>query len=145
GLPPELTAAWGEANRRALAGETVTGELEYNLGGARRYFYAILAPIRDQGRPNGVLGVSVDISDRKRAELALREGEVRQRLALDMAELGTWEMDVGSRRAVLSERARACWGLAADEPADRELLFARCHPEDRAALSAAIARAEDPA
>ncbi len=145
GLPADLALRWEEATHRALAGEIITGELEYNFGGEKHYFYALLAPIRDGDRIHGALGLSMDISDRKRAELALRESEIRQRLAIDMLGLGSWEVEAASRRAVLSERARVCWGVSADEAVNRDVLISRCHPDDRAVLAAAVARAEDPA
>jgi PAS domain S-box-containing protein len=78
---------WLENNRRAFAGERVEGEVEARVGGRRLHYYNILMPIRDGEHCYGILGVNVDISERKRAELALQkirdglERRVRQRTA----------------------------------------------------------------
>jgi len=61
-----------EAHRRALAGESVSFEIAHR----HRTFHAYLQPLRDiQGEIEGVIGVSLDITDRKRAEMAVRAGE----------------------------------------------------------------------
>jgi PAS domain-containing protein len=50
----------------------------------------------DLGRAGRETGCNVDVTEAKAAELALREGEERLRLALAAGRLGTWEP---SRRA----------------------------------------------
>lgn len=72
------------AHRRALAGATSTYELEW-LG---RTFHTHVEPLRgDDGSVVGAIGLAHDITDRKRAEAALRdaneqlESRVRQRTA----------------------------------------------------------------
>lgn len=78
---------WRENNRRAFAGERVEGEVETHLGGQTLRFYNIIAPIREGDRFYGILGVNVDITERTRAEEALRrardtlEQKVRERTA----------------------------------------------------------------
>ncbi|MBO9713459.1 PAS domain S-box protein [Sphingomonas sp.] len=69
----------------------------------------------DAGRPDHFIGVYEDITDRKRAEAALRESEARFRLAQEAAGVGVWEIDldrdvaihspVSQRMNVLPERA----------------------------------------
>jgi signal transduction histidine kinase/CheY-like chemotaxis protein len=79
--------------------------------------------------------------DRARAEAS----EVRARLALAIARLGTFRYEVARDSVTLDERMRAQWG----EPADlAELPLAkvieRIHPEDRARVRAAVLAALDP-
>lgn len=76
-LPHDLTMQWIEDNSRALRGEIVRSEAEVNLRGEKRYAYKILAPIWSHGQIKGALGVSIDVSDRKKAESALMESEAR--------------------------------------------------------------------
>ena len=79
GKRPEDVAAdpanirlWQENNRRAFAGETVRGEVQFRLGQELRHFYNVVAPITAEGRTLGILGINLDITDRKLAEEALR-------------------------------------------------------------------------
>jgi PAS domain S-box-containing protein len=75
-LPPEVRAAWAEDHRRALAGEVVRGERAHpRPGGGTRHVHEILAPIIDQGRVLGTLGIHIDISERKQLEDELRQAQ----------------------------------------------------------------------
>ena len=60
-------------NRRAFAGEKVEGEVALSFGGEERFYYNIIAPIRDGEELLGILGVNIDITERKRAENALQK------------------------------------------------------------------------
>jgi PAS domain S-box-containing protein len=70
---------------RVLAGETVRGEYALRtVDGQRRHSLVTLLPDRDaEGHVNGVFTIIVDISDRKRAEDALRASERKSRELLE--------------------------------------------------------------
>jgi PAS domain S-box-containing protein len=72
-----------------------------------------------------------DISERKRAEVALRESEERLQLALDAADAGMWEWDLATNRNVWSEKLWSLYGL---EPHSCEPSYdawrAPIHPDD---------------
>jgi PAS domain S-box-containing protein len=70
---------WLDNNRRAFAGETVTGEVVLRRGETAWYLYNILAPIRQDGEVRGILGMNIDITDRKLIEDELRRSEERYR------------------------------------------------------------------
>lgn len=73
------------AHRRALAGEVV--QLETTLGGV--VFSAVLSPIRTvRGTITGVVGLAIDITDRKRAEEALKQSETFTRTVMDHLPVG---------------------------------------------------------
>jgi PAS domain S-box-containing protein len=72
-----------------------------------------------------------DISDRKRAEEALRESEERLRTTLVASGVGWWRLDLISGEAQADARGRELFGLAPDDPVSLPIALALMHPEDR--------------
>lgn len=76
-----------------------------------------------------------------RAERELRETEERLRLAVESAEIGTWDLDLLSGEIRWSQRIREILGLDADTPARQEALYTLVHPDDRPMVEDAVQRA----
>lgn len=68
--------------------------------------------------------------ERKRAEQALREGELRLNLAAEAAEAGLWALDVRTQIFWVTDRTRAIFGLSADEVVSMERIRRIIHPDD---------------
>jgi PAS domain S-box-containing protein len=86
--------------------------------------------------------------DRAKSESALRLSEARLRLALDLAELGTWSWELATGRGDLDPRGAAIIGMSPGSIADvAEAQRASIHPDDlpqvEAAITAGIAHRSD--
>ncbi|MBL7180335.1 MAG: PAS domain S-box protein [Desulfobacterales bacterium] len=71
--------AWLQANRRAFSGETVKSEVEYIRQGKREIHHSVVAPIVGDGEILGILGATIDITDRKLAEEGIQKSEKKYR------------------------------------------------------------------
>jgi len=84
-----------------------------------------------------------DVTERKRAEAALRESEERARVALDAAQLGTWRHDLGTDLFRFDARAAEHFGVDGGGSTAAEVL-AKVHPDDAARLRDVMAESLDP-
>ncbi len=64
------------------------------------------------GSPGGLIGTILDISDRKRMEIALRDSEQRFRNIAESASDWFWETDENHRLSYLSDRTEDIMGMA---------------------------------
>ncbi|MGX9966210.1 PAS domain-containing protein [Roseomonas sp. F4] len=103
--------------------------------------------IRDaEGRPLRMVGALFDLSERRRADAALRDRDERLRLATAAARIGTFDYQIDSGVLTWDDRCRELFGLPPGAPVSYEGSFlAGLHPDDRDDAAAAVARALDPA
>ncbi|MBI5564145.1 MAG: GAF domain-containing protein [Chloroflexi bacterium] len=74
-VDPAIAAYWDQKDRRVFAGEIIDVDAEYTVGGEQRVYREISGPIRDGDQIQGILGVNIDITERKRIEAALRTSQ----------------------------------------------------------------------
>jgi two-component system, cell cycle sensor histidine kinase and response regulator CckA len=84
----------------------------------------------DHGVITGSSAVFIDITERKLAQHALVESQQRSELALDVAELGAWEVDMTTGLVTASGRTCSMFDFEAAQPHVEDWI-ARIHPEDR--------------
>jgi PAS domain S-box-containing protein len=95
------------------------------------WVYVNARVFQEDGRAVRVVGATIDIDQRKRMELALRESEQRLRFALRAANAGAWEMNAVTGETFWSDEFRDLYGYDASTPATREQWGERLHPDDR--------------
>ena len=137
-------AASEELMRRIREGEAWDGEwLAPRRNGGRVWVRLANAPVRDEdGELVGTIAVSLDITERKRAQTALAESEERLKIALEAGRMGTWDWDMRAGTMRWSESLERIHGLAPGTFGGMfEHFQADVHPEDRGRVLGSIERA----
>jgi PAS domain S-box-containing protein len=149
---PEDRARFAQAVEQHLAGRTPRIDIEYRVlgtDGAVRWMQTRAQCFRDEdGTPRRVGGATVEISQRKRAEEALRASEEalraseeRYQLAIAGVNQGVWDWDLATDTVFLSARAQELFGQAPGEPLRlRREWIGRWtyHPEDKEKVRRAL-------
>ncbi len=143
-IHPDDLPAVRAAHERLL--ETGEGDVEYRQrtkGGDYRWLFNHMALSKDSaGRPLYRSGNLSDITERKRAEEALRESEARLSLAQQVAHIGTFEWNVQAGVNTWTPELEAMYGLQPGEFGRTQPAFENLvHPEDRAEVMRLNARA----
>jgi PAS domain S-box-containing protein len=113
--------------------------------GSQAIWWSTKEPLRDaNGEVIGLVGSSVDISDRKAIEDALRVSEERRALAIEVAQLGIWQLDLQTGRVIADGRCRVLCGFDA-ESIDLAHVRERVHPDDWPRVQRSLEQASDPA
>src|SRR5204862_1616022 len=96
-FPPEIAAQYARDDQEVLNNGTPLfdhEEIAGEIGGMRRWLLTTKVPLTDaNGEIIGLVGMSRDITERKRAEQAMRESEERTRLIVETAQDAFVAMD----------------------------------------------------
>lgn len=128
-------------NKTFRSGDACAKEkLVTSSDGHQSWFEIYTYPIRDNdGVLTHVIEYSRDISERKRAEAALRESEQRYALAAQGANDGLWDWNLRDNRIYYSVRWKAMLGYDDREVGnDPNEWMSRVHPDEREMVSARI-------
>jgi PAS domain S-box-containing protein len=98
-----------------------------------------LVYLDEQQQPMRMVGVNVDITERKLAEIAHLETEQRLRLAVSAGGVGVWEWNIVEDKIYWSEHIYDFYGLERkDFSHDTDGVSKLLHPDDRQRVSDAI-------
>ncbi len=131
-FPPEVSKiVLADEKKVLLNGPIVIEEWITDKKGVKRLWETRKFPIHREGKPPLLGGVSIDITDRRQAEETLRESRERLELAVGGADLGLWDWNLKTGRAIWDERAMEMMGYRRDE-VEFNLGFwkSSVHPED---------------
>jgi len=84
-------------------------------------------------------GTVMDITEEKKALMALKESGQRLNIAIQSAELGTWEVNLKTNAVDYSERYLEIVGFDKDAHPSHKALIARIHPQDLEHRNRAVA------
>ena len=100
--------------------------------------------IHDEKGPCRMLGSMLDITESIVAQQKLTVSEERLRIALEAAELGTWDFNPATGELDWDHRCRELFGVEGDAPVDYSFFLRGLHPEDVATVDATVAAVFDP-
>nr|WP_322720781.1 YlcI/YnfO family protein [Nostoc sp. ChiQUE02]MDZ8233862.1 YlcI/YnfO family protein [Nostoc sp. ChiQUE02] len=76
--------------------------------------------------------------ERARTEAALRDSENRFRMAIEAAQLGTWDWNLITNQLIWDEGCKAMFGLPPEAESSIEVFFTGLHPDDRERLEQVV-------
>jgi two-component system cell cycle sensor histidine kinase/response regulator CckA len=93
------------------------------------------------GAPLRVMGVNMDVTERKRLDEALRHSEERFRLAIKATNDAIWDADLVTGTVTWNETYSTLYGRPADTSNSWQWWIDRIHPEDRERTAGGLRRA----
>ena len=98
----------------------------------------------EDGKAVRMVGSMLDLTERLRTEAQLAESEERVRLAVESADVGTFDYHPGSGALTWSDRCKAIFGLPLETTVDYDIFLACLHPDDHERTSAAVSQSLAP-
>ena len=138
-----LSEELSEDGRNADPSRSRTLELEqYRKDGTTVWTEVSVRFIRDtEGRPSSILGVTRDVTERKRAEEALHESEDKYRTLVEQlpSAVYTAAIDEASTTLFVSPQVEKILGFKPDEwKKDHDIWLMQIHPDDRERVLAEV-------
>ena len=111
--------------------------------GKKRYLYTVKTVLCNaQAEPEYLLGISIDVSERKHAENRLQVSEERLKEAQRIAHLGTWSVDLNSGNLYWSDEIFHIFGVNQGEyTPSYDNFYSAIHPDDVEAVKRSETRA----
>lgn len=108
------------------------------------YYNISYTPLRDaNGEIYGILDIAIDVTAQISFQRALEEKESTLRGAIEIGDMGIWELNMKTGRTTYSERLKELFEFE-DDHIDLVNLYNPIHEDDRQRLIAAVATAATP-
>lgn len=105
------------------------------------YFNYSFIPLTDEkGQIYAVMNTGADVTELHQAKLQTQSAEERLRIAIDSSGMGTYEIDLETKKIKTSGNFNTIWSL--DKEVENEQLIAKLHPEDQALREKAHQKAQ---
>lgn len=133
-LPPALIKSYKEQHARILGGESIRGEESHEQNGKTHHLMMIGAPIRDNEKVRGMIGMTIDMSEQKRAQEALRETELLYRTLVEQTSVAIYRdaAQEGGPSIYISPQIKNMIGYSPEDfSAEPEFWQSLLHPDDK--------------
>ena len=106
------------------------------------YFDFTYKALREiSGEIYGVMNTSIDVTEKVMARRKLEEAEVRLLEAIEVAELGTWDLDPATNTFIGNTRLKEWFGLSSETEIPLNLALDVIHEKDKERVTAEISNA----
>ena len=124
------------ATGETFYGNEIKAVIEFDGIFKEGYYNFTYQPIKDNnGITNGIICVSVDVTEQVNARKKVERAEESLRMAVEAAELGSYYINVVDRIFVPSPRLKEFFGYAPDEEVSYEAAINQIHPDYRQAAA----------
>jgi PAS domain S-box-containing protein len=143
--PPHLLAEYREWVARVQQGESIVGQetIRQRKDGTLIDVLLSASPLlSSEGTLLGFMALFQDITQRKKTARALQEKEERLSLAVDLARMGMWDLELPKGPFYASGRCLEIFAVNPSHAVDYAKSWRQSlHPADRGRISAALAKA----
>ena len=141
-VPEELREESAILREPLKRGERVSAELtRKRKDGSRLSVSFVAAPVDVEGNTTEVYSIYRDITERKRAEEALRRSEAYLSEGQRLSHTGSWARCVTSGEVYFSQESHRIFGFPPDANVTLDMILGRIHPDDRPAAQETIEKA----
>lgn len=146
-LPGEIGKAFNEklnkvfTEGKPLADREVLLADHYSEEAKHRYYNFVYQPLLNtEGELNGILVFGYEVTEMIEARLKLADAERRTRLAIEAANIGTYDWNLEKKKFVSSPRLIEIFGFKGLKDVTHQQLIDSYHPADRPIRNRAVAK-----